>query len=256
MSRRTLTGLVAVGISLAFLAGCGDSGGAIVGKPAGVESTGNADNPFEGKSSQEIQELVTAAMAEVESVRVSADLVNDGSSMTMVMSMDRDSNCDGSLSMGGGRADIKGDTTHSFMKGDRAFWIQSAGSEKQAEPILKILGDKWVRTAAGSDDGFSDVCDLDGLLDEFESSDPDGTTTVGAVSTVDGVEVVELSGDGDGDGDTTRMWVSVSAPHRIVKMKVEGGDEPGEFHFSKFNEPIEVDLPGDGEWVDLNNLGG
>src|SRR3546814_13770284 len=103
------------------------------------------------------------------------------------------------------------------MKGDRAFWIQSAGSEKQAEPILKILGDKWVRTAAGSDDGFSDVCDLDGLLDEFESSDPDGTTTVGAVSTVDGVEVVELSGDGDGDGDTTRKWGSGRAANRIGK---------------------------------------
>src|SRR3546814_18853258 len=120
----------------------------------------------------------------------------------MVMSMDRDSNCDGSLCMGGGRADIKGDTTHSFMKGDRAFWIQSAGSEKQAEPILKILGDKWVRTAAGSDDGFSDVCDLDGLLDEFESSAPAGTTNVGAGSTAERGEVVGLGGDGAGEAAT------------------------------------------------------
>src|SRR3546814_15931325 len=122
-------------------------------------------------------------MAEVESVRVSADLVNDGSSMTMVMSMDRDSNCDGSLSMGGGRADIKRDTTHSFMKGDRAFCIQSAVSAKQDDTILKILGYHWVRTPARSDVGISDVSTQAGVLYGVERRDPAGPTNCGRFPT-------------------------------------------------------------------------
>lgn len=256
MSRRTLTNLAAAALILAVLGGCGDGGGSVAGDPAGGEGTSNSDNPFDDKSSLEIQQMIIDGMGEVDSVRVAADLITDGASLGMVIVMDRDANCDGSLTTQGARADLKGDKTYTYLKGDRAFWVNSVGDEQQADMVLSVLGDKWVRMSATGEDGFSSICDLDELLDEFDSTDSESAVNVGTVSTIDGHEVIELSTSDPSDEEKTRMWVTAEAPHRIVKMKVEGGDEPGEFHFTKFNEPVDVELPGAGEWVDFDEMAG
>ncbi|MDT0202528.1 hypothetical protein [Nocardioides sp. AE5] len=240
MMRRTLATLAVTALPLGLLAGCGDD---------------SADDPFEGKSPEEVQALVIEAMQDVESVRMSARMTSDGEALSLVVVLDRDANCDGSIAVDGAKADIKSDGEWAYLRGDEAFWAVSTGSEAAATQLMAMIGDKWVRGPAAD---FNDFCDLDGFLEEFnEDPNEEGGFEIGDVEKVEGVDVVKLTKDEPDEetGDITTMWVAAEAPHRVVKLVAEGGDEPGEATFSKYNEDVDLDLPADDEWIDLNTLG-
>ena len=58
-------------------------------------------------------------------------------------------------------------------------------------------------------------------------------------------------------GEETTVWVgSEEGRHWILKMVVTGGDEPGEFTFSEFNDAFQVKAPPKNQVVDLGALGG
>ncbi|MDT0202527.1 hypothetical protein [Nocardioides sp. AE5] len=259
MTRRPLASLAVAAVTLLALTGCGDNGGAVAGKPAtGTGSTSgtttNGENPFEGKSDREIQQLILDGMADVDSLRLSGNIVDEsGDNVAMVFVLDRGGNCDGSMTLGGARADIKSDGSFSYMRGDRAFWLSIAGDQQAADAVLAALQDRWVRMPADSEDGFNDICDLDLFLEEFAAIEGSSHLEPGEVKQVDGHEAIELVED-NGGGETTTLWVTVEAPHRIVRMSSQGGDEPGEFQLSKYNEPVNVQVPGPGEYVDQDDL--
>jgi hypothetical protein len=113
-----------------------------------------------------------------------------------------------------------------------------------------MVGDKWARLPADQGD-FTEFCDIDGLMESIEDEDDD-TTDVEKDGTeeVDGTEALVLSGEED--GGTTRMWIAAEGDHHILKVSSEGGDSPGEFEFSDFDEPVDAEAPPEDEVVDLS----
>lgn len=222
------------------MAGCGD---------------GTPENPFEAKSDTQIQKLLGDSMDDVKSAHFSAITEDEADRAVINMDLDRDGNCDGSVSIGDSSAEIKGDETWTYMKANEAFWVLSAGGNTaDAQALLQLVGDKWIRQPASD---FADVCDLDEYVDKFTIGWESAEFTVGNIEEVDGVDAVRLNLiEGGAESSKADLWLEVEKPHRIVKIKATGGDEPGEYAFSEYNEPAKPQLPAKTDWVALSDLSG
>ncbi len=81
-------------------------------------------------------------------------------------------------------------------------------------------------------------------MEDFEDEDDAGKEfSKGEETTVDGANVVEvITKDGD---ETNTALVATEGEHYILEVTNEGGDEPGSFTLSKFNEPVDAEAPDD-----------
>lgn len=205
---------------------------------------------FADESATTILEETEKDMKALSSVRVAGEMTQDGESVALDMVVSTSGDCEGTLEIQDGTAEIRSVGGESWMKPDDAFWESFAG--EQAALIQGVVGDNWVVLPEDEGD-FSEFCDLDELLEDTGDDDKaepekDGTEEV------DGQETVRLTSETD-DGDPTKVWVTVDDPHHILKMEVESGDEPGTITFSDFDEELEVQAPAEDEVVDLNELG-
>ncbi|NPC98808.1 hypothetical protein [Nocardioides sp. zg-DK7169] len=254
--RRTrLAAAVAGAVMLtATAAACGDDeDGNDTSNGSGESSESFADKPVE-----EIQDAALTDMKALDSVRMAGTITDDGAEMSLDLRLTTAGDCTGSISMDGAEAEIIGIGEDSYLRGSEEFWTQSAGpgGEQQAQAMIQMIGDKWAVVPGG---GFSEICDLDAFLDNLDDddaseSDKDKGEVVGETE-LDGTPAVEIVSKED-DEETT-VWIgSEEDKHYILKMEVVGGDEPGEFTFSEFNEPLDVQAPTKDEVVDLAGLGG
>ena len=163
------------------------------------------------------------------------------------MDVSTSGDCQGSMTIKGGTAQILSVDGMAYIKGDEAFWTANAGS--QAPAVIAMLGDKWMKTGS-SDDQLAQLCDLDQFLDGMDE-DKGTDDALGEVTDVEGVQAIEITSKKD--GGTTHAWVAVDGKHYIVKLEMEGGDEPGTITFSDFNKELELTAPAADEIVDLSN---
>lgn len=254
-NRRTrLAAAVAGAVMLTAAAGCGGDDG----DEGDAKSSESSTEGFADKSVDEIQKAALKDMGALESVRMAGNITNDGGEMSLDLQLNTEGDCSGTIAMDGAEAEIIGLGADSYLKGSKEFWTLSVGggNDEQAAAIIQMIGDKWAKVPDG---GFTEVCDLDAFLDNLEDGDATGSTDdtgeVVGETEVDGTPAVEISSEED--GETTTVWVgSEEGKHYILKMEVTGGDEPGDFTFSEFDEPIDVEAPADDEVVDLANMGG
>ncbi len=136
-----------------------------------------------------------------------------------------------------------------FLKGDEALWEAVLGSPAPAARVTKLLGDKWALLPADGE-GLSSFCDLDTLLDEFDSFDTDDLTVkVGEQADIEGTSALELTSD-----DTpTSIWVATVAPHYIVQIGA-AGNEAGTLNFSDFDMEVTAQAPPKDQVVDLSKF--
>jgi hypothetical protein len=228
MKKSTLA-TFAMGVAIAAtMTGCGgDDGG----------------GDFADKSAKDIIKASSSDMENLKSVHLNADITSEGSNVTMDLSLDTDGNCEGTVGIEDGSAEVRSVGGESWFKADEAFWQSQAGD--QADQIIGIVGDKWV---VDPNDQFSTFCDLDGLLKDI--GDPEGVEDAKTDGTedVDGDEAVKVVGDDE--GSETTAFIAVDEPHYILKVEVTGDDE-GEATFSDFDEDVEVEAPGDDEVIEL-----
>ena len=206
--------------------------------------TGCGGDDFADGSAKDIIKASATDMGKLKSVHLNADITSDGSNVTMDLSLDTDGNCEGTVGVGGGSADILGIGDQAWYKADEAFWRANAGD--QADQIIALVGDKWVVDPEGQ---FSSFCDLDGLLEDI--GDPEGVEDAKTDGTedVDGDEAVKVVGDDD--GSETTAFIAVDEPHYILKVEVTGDDE-GEATFSDFDKDVDVEAPGADEVIELS----
>ncbi len=224
---------------LALLTACADDGG----------DDGDGDSGFAEESAADIQAAAIEDTQAIESVHLAGTVTQGDGEIGLDISMNTDGDCDGTVSRGeDGEAQVTSLDGTSWFKPDEAFWRAQAGP--QADQILALVGDKWVLLPEG-DQSFSSFCDLDQLLGQI-GEDPE-TTEKGDTEDVDGEEAVQLTRKGD-DGGTITAWVAVDDPHHILKIEQSGGDGPGSFTFSEFDEEVDVEPPGEDEVVDLSQL--
>ncbi len=224
---------------LALLTACADDGG----------DDGDGDSGFADESAADIQAAAIEDTQAIESVRLEGTVAQGDGEIGLEISMNTAGDCDGTVSRGDqGEAEVTSLDGTSWFKPDEAFWRAQAGP--QADQILSLVGDNWVLLPEG-DQSFASFCDLDQLLgqigDEPETTEKDGTEDV------DGEEAVRLTREGE-DGGTITAWIAVDDPHHILKIEQAGGDGPGSFAFSEFNEEVDVEPPAEDEVVDLSQL--
>jgi hypothetical protein len=223
--KRTTRAAYAAGIALtATLTGCGGS-------------------DFADESMDDIVAAAQKDMGDLESVRMVADITSDGQNIKLDMALNTSGNCEGSVSVGDGTAQVIRLDESSWFKADEAFWRAQAG--EQADQIIAIVGDKWV---ADPRDQFGSFCDLDDMLEEIADEDEvDGGEKDGTAE-VDGEDAVKLVNDEDGKKVT--IYVATDEPHYILKVEMDG-DDVGSATFSDFDEDIDVEAPPEDETVEL-----
>ena len=223
--------MLAVGVgAIALLSGCGG-------------------NDFAEGSADSIVEAASADMKELSSLRMEGELTSNDQDITIDLALNTDGDCQGSIGVMGGTAEIIQQDGTSWFKPDQAFWEATAA--EQADQIVQLVGDKWVVLPEG-DDSFTSFCDLDTLLEDL-SDGPESDTTKGDTEEVDGQDTVIIKSTSD-QGDPVQAWIATDAPHHILKMEVTQGDEPGTITFSDFDADLQIDAPAESDTIDLNNM--
>jgi hypothetical protein len=190
-------------------------------------------------------------MKDLDSVKVSGAITNDGDETQIDIQTNADGDCTGTVGVQGGTTQLLGVGGDVWFKPDEAFWRENAGDT--ADQIIAAVGDKWVVVPTG-EEGFDQFCDVDDLMDNILKDDDDKSTyTKGDTSDVDGDKAVAVD-DKDSKGTSTG-YVLVDDPHYLVKIEKTEGDDTGTVTFSEFNKDFDVEVPADDEIVDLSTLG-
>lgn len=224
------------GIGLAINA-MGDDGGGDNGGDTSEVAKGPKITEFDDM--EKVKEVVIDDMNALESVNMAGTITENGEQMTIDLSFDREGRCTGAMQMQGGSVDIISDGQDEYLKGDEDFWIATQGGVNPGQATLDRFVGKWMKQSGT--EHFGEFCNLSNLLEEFDN---DGAVDfeVAGTSTVNGREAARLAIDG---GD--ELLVSNSGPHHILRMSTDDSGESGEFTFSRFNEPVEINLPSDYE---------
>jgi hypothetical protein len=222
--------------------------GPVVGLALTLGACGNdSDNGFTKQPVADVEAQTLADMKGVTSLHLTGSISMTQGDVGLDMDISTSGDCQGSMTIKGGTAQILSVDGTAYLKGDEAFWTANAGSQAQA--LIQMLGDKWMKTGA-SEDQVGQLCDLDKFINGM--GDDKGTDpALGEVATVEGVRAIEITSKKD--GGTTHAWVAVDGKHYIVKLEMEGGDEPGTVTFSDFNKELELTAPADDEILDLSN---
>ncbi|MFF7826948.1 hypothetical protein ACFZCM_17120 [Streptomyces rochei] len=237
------TAVATASVSVALLAGCGDSGG--------------GSEPFEGQSADDIVAKAVEATKQADSLHMKGDVrPENGGTVTLDVSVDQEKNCEGTIGTGEARADVRHADATLYLRGDEQYWRDALRQQPDAaEGMAQKLDGKWVKMPAG-DAATAGVCDKQGFIaamDEDESERQgmkrDGTTEV------DGEEALKLTKKTSA-GETLALYVATEGEPYILKSTTEGGKNPGSVTFSDYNEPVRAEQPPAGETVDLKELAG
>jgi len=235
MTTTRTAGVLAAAVVL--LAGCGGGG-----------------NDFADQPPKDIAKAAAADMKDLKSLRMQGDLTTSGQKIGVDMQITTSGDCQGSITVTGGTAQIVSSGGQAYMKPDKSFWESQAPG--QAAQIEAVVGDKWVVIPSGS--GLDSACDLTKMLDGIGSnpgSNPSDAPTAATADSVAGQDAVKLSGK-DNSGKPVVAWVATDDPHYILKLQVTQGSEPGIITFSDFDKTVTVQAPPSDQVIDLSKLGG
>jgi len=223
----------AIGV-LALLAACG----------------GGSD--FADSSATTIQKEATKDMQALEAVHMEGSVSQQDNEIGLDLSLTTEGDCTGTVSRGdSGSAQVVTLNDNSWFKPDEEFWKAQAGDA--ADQIISTVGDKWVQLPEG-DKSFASFCDLNGLLDQIGGDQSDSESKKGETEDVDGTETIKLTRDAtQGDGTIT-VWVATDDPHHILKVEQAGGESPGSFSFSEFDQDASIEAPADNEVITVEEL--
>ena len=223
---------------LVVAAGCG-----------GKDDKGTAsDSGFAKESGDKIAAAAKADMKSLDEVKFTGEISSGGDSIKLDIQASSAGDCQGTIGIGDGTAQVAAKDGTSWFKPDEAFWRTNAGSS--ADAIIQAVGDKWV---LDTDSNFSQFCDLDSFFDSmFKADDTSSTYKTTGTDTLDGKDVVKVD-QTDKDGSSTG-YVLIDGKHYLVKIERTDGDQPGKIEFTDFNTKFTVDAPADDEVVDLSSL--
>lgn len=231
--------------ALAVLTACSGGGGTEGG---GDDDGGGSD--FAAESASAIEKASIEDMKAINAVHMEGSITQQGNEIGLDLSLTTEGDCAGTVSRGeSGSAEVVTLDGTSWFKPDEEFWRAQAGPA--ADNIMSQVGDNWVQLPEG-DQSFASFCDLDELLDQIDD-DQDKPSEKGETEEVDGAEAITLTRDDEQEGTIT-VWVAVDDPHHILKVQQEGGDAPGSFTFSEFDEDAAIEAPADDEVITVEEL--
>jgi hypothetical protein len=221
-----------------------------IGALALLAACGGSD--FTDSSATTIQKEATKDMQAVEAVHMEGSVNQQDNEIGLDLSLTTDGDCTGTVSRGdSGSAQVVTLDDTSWFKPDEEFWQAQAG--EAADQIISTVGDKWVQLPEG-DQSFASFCDLNGLLDQIGDDQSDSESKKGETEDVNDTEAIKLTRDAPQGGGTITVWVATDDPHHILKVEQAGGDSPGTFTFSEFDQDASIEAPADDEVITVEEL--
>ena len=240
---------IAGGVTVALVAGGPDEPDPDRGT-AQPSPTSTGEPAFADGTSEEILKAAEKEMKVLDSVRIAGDVLTDGELLEVDLAITSRGDCDGTISAGGGSAQLRRIGDDTWFLADEKFWIASTDAA-QGPLIAATVGDRWVAVPSEETEDFAAVCDLDELLEG--TNDAVVGVNLGTDS-LDGQPVVKIdTGDAMSGGDTSVAFVAIDDPHYIVRL--DAGTE-GSFTFSGFDEPFAAQAPPARDIFDLTGFGG
>ncbi|AQS71275.1 hypothetical protein [Streptomyces pactum] len=241
---KVATAVATASVSLALLTGCGgDSGG--------------GDKPFDGQSADDIAAKAVEATRQAKSMHVTGDnRLENGSTVTIDVSVDQEKNCQGTIRTGGSQADVRHTDATLYLRGDEQYWRNALKQQPDAaRKMAPKLQDKWVKMPA-NDAATAGVCDKQGLIAAMDEdkSERRGMKR-GDTTEVDGKEALKLTKKGSA-GETLALYVATEGEPYILKTTTEGGKNPGSVTFSDYGKPVNPEQPPADQTVDMKELAG
>lgn len=231
MSPLPRLGSVALVLPL-LLAGCTDDPGP------------SAADLFRQDTIAHVQSAMVDDMAILTAVHVTGSISDlDGKQIPLDVSLDRDGNCTGQLTLHGQKVRFVGGAGAVYVKATRAYWRSTERDDLPAR-LLSSPG-AWLRTPFANS-GFAQWCDLDGLLELLRvevapAATRGGEEQVGGQSALDISEMVNFR--------TDHAWVAVDSPHRLLRLERQPGTGPFTLLFDAFDTPVAATLPTGGNAV-------
>lgn len=186
----------------------------------------------------------------LDSVRIAGTVVDAGDLLKVDLTITSRGDCDGTIRVGGGKAQLRRVGPQTWFQANEKFWIASTDAT-QGPVIAALVGARWVEFPGEEAASFDDVCDLDELLESTNDAVVGDNLGLGTVA---GREVVQVdTGDAAAGGDSSVAAVSVAEPHYILEL--DGGPD-GSFRFSEFDESPPIEPPAPGDIFDLEGFGG
>ncbi|MFI1397384.1 hypothetical protein [Streptomyces sp. NPDC020681] len=223
-------------------------------KAKGGSASGS--EPFAGQSGPDVVNKAVRATKTATSLTLDIALKSADGPTKGRLSINTKGECAGTLSLGAtGTAELIKTGKTAYMRFDEAFLREQGKGEpaEETEAVLKMLKGRWVETDVSDPDSKEslELCDLNSLLAELEAND--NAARRAGEATVDGHKALKLT---ESDGDATyTLYVAAEGQPYLLKFEQVGGDEPGTFTFSKFNEPVGAKRPAAKDILDLDELG-
>jgi hypothetical protein len=241
---RAAAAVSALSVLLVLAAGCGGKDDSASDK----NGDSAASAAFLKKSGDEIADAAKTDMKTLDTVKFSGEINSDGKSIKLDIQASSSGDCQGTIGIGDGTAQVAAKDGTSWFKPDAAFWKANAGDS--ADAIIQAVGDKWV---LDTDSNFSQFCDLDSFFDSvFKKQDDASEYKVNGTDEIDGKKVVKVD-QTDKDGTATG-YVLLDGKHYLVKIERTAGDQPGAVEFTDFNKEFTVDAPSADEVIDLSQV--
>ncbi|MEE1755905.1 hypothetical protein [Streptomyces sp. SP18CS02] len=217
-----------------------------------AEETG----PFAGLSGPEIADKAMKATSAASSLTLDMNLKTTDGPMKAYMAIDTKGQCAGTLTLGStGTAELIKTGQVAYMRFDEAFLLAQSGggSAEETAAVLKELKGRWVETDVKDPDAQDslELCELDKVLSEFRTGI--GFARKGEETTVNGRKALTLT-ESDG-GTTTRVFVATEGEPYVLRIELQGGEEPGTMSFSEYNKPVPAKKPAAKDIVDLDEQG-
>jgi hypothetical protein len=205
-------------------------------------SSSSSGNGVSSKSPTEILAASKAAADSAGSVHVAGTLTNNGTRITLNLSLASGQGGRGQISQNGlsFKLIVVGDTI--YIKGSPAFYSHFGGTA-----ATRLFQGKWLKApASGGELGsLAALTNFGQLIDQSLTSQ--GTLAKGATTTVAGAPAIELR---DTSHDGSLFVASTGKPYPIEIVK--HGSETGHITFTDWHQPVSLSAPSGA--IDLSQL--
>ncbi|MCX5008562.1 hypothetical protein OHB05_39090 [Streptomyces sp. NBC_00638] len=229
------------GVSVLVLAGCGSDSDA-------------EDQPFAGKSADQIAAEAVKATRQAESMHVSGTVRQTaGEALEVDLSVDQRKNCEGTVKTAGTTAEVRHVDATLYLRGDEGYWRNALKGQPRRDTLVPKLKDKWAKVP--TDDSTTEgLCDKQGLV---ASMDEDKSERQGlkkaSTTTVGGKKAIRLTKKAAG-GEVLTLFVATEGKPYILRTTTSGGKGPNTATFSDYNKAVNPQKPSAGETVDLQDI--
>lgn len=210
-----------------------------------------ADPEFLAQSPRAIIKTAFAEMNDLTSARILGTVVTDDGRIKVDVRTDDEGTCTGSLQLERGRTQFIHTAETTWLKPDEDYWQASARSPQQARQIMARIGTSWTVAPPQSVD-VDRICHPPSLLDGFKARKDggEGRLSKGAVELIGDTEAIEINEKGGGQSST--VWVSVTSPHRVVRIQSRERGVGEAVSFEEFGVEVSAETPAPDDVVDLS----